>query len=222
MIYILSSPFSNFRSVEAACIHLGFSTTTVSPLEVLTIEYGSVLIVPGVGNMQSFSSFITDSILLDVFRDFLISHKIKILSICLGFHFLFSCSYESALSPCLSLFESDVIPIFNPLRPSVGWFSSNSSEIIDTSYFNERLTGYLAQTFYFTHSYGVAYDDKVAKRYNCFYYITDSGSKFLSAIYNSNYIGFQFHPEKSGAAGLSLLQYTLEHLEGTDDFAQAV
>jgi glutamine amidotransferase len=104
---------------------------------------------------------------------------------------------------CLGLLPGRVEPIYQPLKPSVGWSKlTRSSNGHIESKFDDFI---LQKEFYFTHSYGlrlqtspmeIVYDYKPE---NLQYPI-------IAAVFDPHFSGTQFHPEKSGKHGLGLLK----------------
>ncbi len=123
-----------------------------------------------------------------------------ILGICLGMQLLFERSYEYGVHEGLSLIKGEVRPLEGVLPagfniPHIGWNSLHFKKKIPLfRYVNE------GDYVYFVHSYyGVsAAADTVA--------VTDYALPITAAVANRNVAGCQFHPEKSGAVGLSILR----------------
>ena len=88
--------------------------------------------------------------------------------------------------------------------PHIGW---NGLNIKKPSRIFNRLRG--DEKFYFVHSYHVAPDDP-----DCVLTTTDYGYEFVSGIQTGNVIATQFHPEKSGDAGLAVLE---DFLKSSDE-----
>jgi glutamine amidotransferase len=128
------------------------------------------------------------------------------LGICLGLQILFGSSEEAPGCAGLGLFEGQVVKLKGgvdattgtPLKiPHTGW---NVAEPQGTRALGLQLLG-PAEHFYFVHSYAVAPSDPA-----CVAATTDYGERFVSAVAHENVFACQFHPEKSQAAGLALLE----------------
>jgi imidazole glycerol phosphate synthase glutamine amidotransferase subunit len=116
------------------------------------------------------------------------------LGICLGLQLLFEESAEDG-GACLGALEGRVVRLATPEKlPHVGW---NTIELNGSGGALEGLDG---EAFYFTHSYVVepVSPTVVAAR-------TTHGIPFVSAVAAGSVLGVQFHPERSGKAGLRLL-----------------
>ena len=120
--------------------------------------------------------------------------KIPFLGICLGLQLVFTKS-EEGNSQGLDIFKGKVAKIPSSVKvPHIGWnkvnFDNNHpifNNIPNDSY------------FYFVHSYYAIPNDKSNIIAN-----TNYGITFCSAFANKNYVGLQFHPERSGEIGLEI------------------
>ena len=66
--------------------------------------------------------------------------------------------------------------------------------------------------FYFTHSFGVKGLNNFSQDEYVFKYNVQEDKSIVGAIINKNFIGFQFHPEKSGEEGIKLLCKSIKFL----------
>lgn len=193
MIGIIDYGAGNIASIGNALTTLGVNYFASSDRGEL--ERAEKLIMPGVGEAYSAMQSLRRLGLADRLR----SCKKPFLGICLGMQVLFEKSDERD-SECLGIVEGS-IGRFNGQNgldrlkiPHMGWNSVHVrsydplfDSIPDGSY------------FYFVHSYRAPLvKDTVAETYY--------GDTFSSAIRKDRYRGVQFHPEKSGAAGLQLLK----------------
>ncbi len=138
-----------------------------------------------------------------------IQAKKPLLGICLGLHMLFSNSQESPDVEGLNIFEGTVEKLQLPPEykiPHMGW---NKITINDTSKNNTTLlTDVDNEYMYFVHSYYINPIDKdIITAY------TEYGDKIPIAIGKDNVHALQFHPEKSGEAGLNILRKFVEQIE---------
>lgn len=179
----------NLTSVRKGLAAVGARAfTPASPGEV---SHGAALVVPGVGH------FSATSVLDDSWRAAImaaVQHGIPLLGICLGLQWLFAGSDESPGQPGLGLLEGQCFKLPPPVKvPHVGW---NSLDIAAPS---PLLDGVADGTqVYFTHSYAAPVTpDTVAA--------TTHGRPFAAAVQRGHVCGVQFHPEKSGDAGLRIL-----------------
>lgn len=190
MIAVVDYGAGNVTSVQRALAHLGHSSRlTADASEVARAER---LIVPGVGHFgatRSLSS--TDLGAALVHR---IEEDAPLLGICLGMQWLFDCSAESAEASGLGALEGQCQPFPDGVKsPHVGW---DQLEITAAS---RLLRGLASGTFvYFTHSY---FAPVVAETVA----VCSYGVPHSAAIERGNLSAVQFHPEKSGDAGLAIL-----------------
>ena len=199
-VVILDYGTGNINSVKKACEYIGLNVEVRSdPNSILN---SSCLIFPGQGAYGSVVAALKLKGLFESLISYLNSNR-PLLGICIGFQLLFSKSEESALSNGLGFFkggfkrfDDSVSPV-----PHMGW---------NTVSFPESLSKVLPDNlFYFVHSY---YTDVVPE--NCKVGFTDYQTKFTSMIYKCpNVLATQFHPEKSGEAGLALLEYYFKNIQ---------
>ena len=118
-----------------------------------------------------------------------------LLGICVGMQLLFEASEEGPVSDGVGVLPGKIRRLTGDVKiPHIGW-----DEI--TVRPGSRLFAGLGHgtRFYFVHSYAPEPDgDAVAA-------VCDYGGRFAAAVEHGNLFGTQFHPEKSGAAGLALL-----------------
>jgi imidazole glycerol-phosphate synthase subunit HisH len=118
-----------------------------------------------------------------------------LLGICVGMQLLFEASEEGPVGDGVGVVLGKIRRLTGPVKiPHIGW-----DEV--TVRPGSRLFAGLQDgtRFYFVHSYAPEPDgDAVAA-------VCDYGGPFAAAVEQGNLFGTQFHPEKSGAAGLALL-----------------
>ena len=124
------------------------------------------------------------------------------MGICLGMQVMFERSEESP-GEGLALFDGDVKKLKTGRIPEMGWN--------DVMHQGDALFDGIPETaqFYFANSYVCHPEGKVSVA------MTEYGERFPSAIRKRNLCGVQFHPEKSGLAGLRLLRNFVKIAEGT-------
>ena len=192
MITIVDYRAGNLASVQKAIAHLGFdSHVTESPQEV---RRASRILLPGVGHFATMQR-LADSGMRGAIIDAL-ARKVPFLGICLGMQWLFEGSTEAPEVPALGVFKGMCERFPAELKsPHVGWND------LDVPTANSRLlAGVPPEAFvYYTHSYRAPVSEGVAAT-------TTYGAPFAAAVERDNVFGVQFHPEKSGAAGLQILR----------------
>ena len=153
------------------------------------------LVVPGVGAfgavMESLRTSKLDKRLVELVRA-----GTPYLGICVGMQVLFDTSEESAGTQGLSLVPGKVVRFRHPKVPQIGW-----NKLTPLS--DDWQPGYA----YFVNSYFPVPNDADDTLYEANY-----GGSFCAAIRRGTVTAFQFHPEKSGAFGESLLTRWVEHV----------
>ena len=194
MIAIIDYGAGNIRSIEKALEYVGAQVqVTGDPALVATAE---AIVLPGVGSGGAAMARMTEQGLDEAIRQATREGK-PFLGICLGMQLLADHHAEGEVDG-LGLFRGEVRRIpHGPKIPHMGWNLVAPlrkglpifAEIPPDAY------------FYFAHSYYVEPQDRqdVAA-------VTDYGSPYCSVIVSEHLWGTQFHPEKSGAAGLQLLR----------------
>lgn len=181
----------NIRSVTNALDRIGVSYVVTGDCEEL--RSAERIIFPGVGEAGSAMEYLRATGLDLVLRE----AKVPVLGICLGLQLLCSESDEGN-TRCLGILDGRVKRFITPRKvPHTGWSEVTNlnhpvfAGIPDGSY------------FYFVHSYRLEEcADTVAR---CLY-----GEPFSAAAARGNFIGVQFHPEKSAEVGERLLRNFVE------------
>ncbi len=193
-VAILDYGIGNLRSVEKALERVGVEAMITADGDVAREADGVIL--PGVGAFARAMERIGE---LELHR--LVSERVEagtpVLGICLGFQLLFEASTELGGSRGLGLIEGEVTELRAPgLKvPHIGW------EPVAWTRESELSEGIPDQTpFYFVHGFAPRpADDAVLLG------TAAHGERFACAIARPPVYGVQFHPEKSGSAGLALL-----------------
>ncbi|MFW6106419.1 MAG: imidazole glycerol phosphate synthase subunit HisF [Desulfovermiculus sp.] len=193
MITLLDYGAGNVRSVINALEYLGETVRLVrEPKDILQAE---ALIFPGVGAFGSMMAILEDKGYIQPLRRYLAQDK-PFLGICLGLQALFEGSEEAPNISGLGIFSGQVQRFQTSLSiPHMGWNqiqSHKSSSLFSGLHGDEH--------FYFVHSYHVVPSDP-----EIILTTTDYGQRFVSAVQKGNICATQFHPEKSGPVGLTVL-----------------
>ena len=194
MITLLDYGAGNVRSVINAIETLGQKVKVVSNIDdILSAEK---LIFPGVGNFESMIRILNKKNYVGALKDYLLSDR-PYLGICLGLQALFKDSEEAPDTKGLGLISGHVKKFDIDLSvPHIGW---NGINIKNESRIFNGLRG--DEKFYFVHSFHVVPDDD-----SFVLTTTNYGLEFVSGIQKGNITATQFHPEKSGDAGITLLK----------------
>ena len=153
------------------------------------------LIIPGTGSFSKAMKKLKKEKLDEKIYKFHSSNRL-ILGICLGMQLLFEKSCEFGNSKGLSLIDGEIKRLSNIKCSHIPHTRWNSIEIKNKSVKN--LFEYKRNNYYFVHSYFC--EPKSSKDIACF---TEYDKfKFCSVIFKNKLIGTQFHPEKSGDAGI--------------------
>lgn len=179
----------NLSSVRKALAHVGLEVVvTNSSADVRNCR---ALIVPGVGHFDATTPLDGD------LRSTILDHVKKgkaLLGICLGLQWLFEGSEEAPGVPGLGFLSGTCFKLGSTVKvPHVGWNTlerARPSPILD---------GAEGAFVYFTHSYAAPVTDAAVAT-------TVHGRRFASVVGVGNVFGVQWHPEKSGDAGLRVLR----------------
>ncbi len=182
----------NLLSVKKALEHLGVKCKVLE--SDADFEEVDGLILPGVGAFQSAVEKLRSSELYDGIEDWLLSDK-PFLGICLGMQLLFEGSEEAKEAGGFGLFEGKVVRFKKGKIPQIGW---NQVHLARKSKLMDGIED--GSFFYFLHGYYVETPER-----EIVVGLTDYGVEYPSAIEKDNMCSVQFHPEKSGAIGLKLL-----------------
>lgn len=169
----------------------------------------SGLILPGVGSFRDAMNLLKETG-LDTFVKQYVANGGYLLGICLGMQLLFDESEENGPAEGLSLIPGKVVRFTGEDNgekykvPHMGWnrLSFNQSSPL--------LKGLEEDYVYFVHSYYAQTDAS---------FVTASADYHVAVpaiVGSGNVFGMQFHPEKSGQMGMSLLRNYLALVEGKD------
>ena len=186
-VAIIDSGGSNLRSVAKAIDRLNKSYVITDIAD--EIMKASFVILPGVGSAKNVMSELKKKDLVDVINNL----KQPVLGICIGMQILFEYSAEGN-TKCLGLIEGDIQKFDKSTDlkvPQMGWNKVT---------FSDQKLKKFNNYYYFANSY---YSD-IQKHTTA---TSEYGNIFTSVVEKNNFLGCQFHPEKSSEAGEYFLQY---------------
>jgi len=191
MIAVVDYGAGNLTSVMKALRNVGAGAVVTSSAQV--VANAGKIILPGVGHFSA-TATLEQNGLKDAISQ-AIAHGVPFLGICVGMQWMLASSEEAPAVRGLELFPG-ICERFpdNVKSPHVGW------NALQTHPESRLFRGVAPGAFvYFTHSYRVPLTDATAAE--CEY-----GGAFSAGIERDRVFGVQFHPEKSGAAGLRVLE----------------
>lgn len=210
-IVIVDTGCANLSSVKFAIERVGFSATVTDDIE--QIKAAEKVIFPGVGSAKHAMDNIKAKGLVETLQQL----TQPVLGFCLGMQLMTESSTEGKESStegkesstegdnentveCLGLIPTDIKPLnAEGLRlPHMGWNTLTS--VSDHPVFSGINIG---DYFYFVHSFAAPISEYTVA--SCQY-----GSEFSAAIAKDNFIGCQFHPERSSDLGSKIIKNFLE------------
>ena len=194
MIAILDYGSGNLRSAQRAFQRSGEEVVVTSDRDIALNAQG--LVVPGVG---AFAACMEQ--LIAVGGAEIIANRVAkerpIFGICVGMQILFRDGDEHTNGPLhqgVSIWDESITKLDAPILPHMGW---NTVEVSSNS---NLFKGIEDQSFYFVHSYAAKKSVGIAQAWST------HSEKFLAAVEDGAIAATQFHPEKSGDAGLALIK----------------
>lgn len=206
MVAIVDYGVGNLFSLKSSLNAIGAEVVVTADKDVLSSA--DQIILPGVGAFEDAAKKLRETN-LDVTIKELAKNGKPLMGICLGMQLLFEKSFEYGEHDGLSLIKGVVKPIKDDVSeeykiPHIGWnplkFKGDISPIF--KYINNNDCVYFVHSFY-------------AKECEPYVIATaEYGAELTAAVANKNVFGCQFHPEKSGNIGLSILKAFIELKEG--------
>jgi glutamine amidotransferase len=191
MITIVDYGAGNLHSVKKAFDYLGAGAVVTD--QPGTVAAASKIVLPGVGHFSSLQALNTTGLDEALLQS--ASAGKPFLGICLGMQWLFEGSEECLEVAGAGIFPGKCRPFPSSVKsPHVGW---NSLAVQEGS---RLLRGVAQDSFvYYTHSFHAPVVTETAAA-------SEYGLRFAGAVERGNIFGVQFHPEKSGDVGLSILK----------------
>ena len=194
MIAILDYGSGNLRSAERAFATAGKDVVVTSDRNVALEAKG--LVVPGVGAFAACMNGLNAVDGAAIVRERLAKER-PTLGICIGMQIMFSQGTEHSEAGAhvgVGIWDGVVSQLDAPILPHMGW------NTVDSDPESVLFKSVEAESFYFVHSY--AAKNAVGKMQAW----STHGERFLAAVEDGYISATQFHPEKSGAAGLALIK----------------
>lgn len=197
----------NVRSAQRALEHVGADVTLTSDFD--TAFNCDGLFVPGVGAfdscMQGIRKFKGGELI-----DRRLAGGRAVFGVCVGMQVMFEQGVEHGIqTQGLGQWPGVVEKLSADVLPHMGW------NTVITPNESKLFAGVEGERFYFVHSYGVTkwlMPDEYEKTTAPLVTWCEYGEKFVAGVENGPLVATQFHPEKSGDAGLSVLQNWLKGL----------
>jgi glutamine amidotransferase len=197
-VVVVDHGSGNLRSAERALVRVGADVKVTADPAVADRAAGVVL--PGVGAFAACMSGVKA-----VGADRLARERIAagrpVLGICVGMHVLYDAGEEHGLrTEGVGLLTGEVVRLDAPILPHMGW------NTVAPTTGSALFAGIEGERFYFVHSYGVRPSGEPGET------TAAHGETFVAAVESGPLSATQFHPEKSGDAGLTLLENWLKTL----------
>jgi imidazole glycerol-phosphate synthase subunit HisH len=191
-IAIVDYRAGNLTSVKKALDRVSSGAVVTSDPDV--VARADKIVLPGVGHFAA-TSTLSEAGLREAIGQS-VERGVPFLGICVGMQWMIEASQEAPNVPGLALWRGECERFPASVKsPHVGW-----NQIGIRNGASRLLQGIPSDSFvYFTHSFRVPL--LAATVAECEY-----GGKFSAAVEQANVFGVQFHPEKSGAVGLKLLE----------------
>lgn len=208
-IHLIDCGIGNIYNVERALKYVGADVILCK--EPSQVSHVKAMVLPGVGAFRN----CLESIRARGFEDLILNHISEnkpFLGICVGMQLLADASEEFGVTPGWGIIPGVIqqIPTQNTdgtrLKvPHIGWkeLYISHQERWNKTPLNELKPG---QRVYFVHSFAFKVNDPADEIAHCQY----GGHSICAAVSRGNIIGTQFHPEKSGEAGLAILRKFIE------------
>lgn len=213
-VYLLDYVAGNVRSLVNAIEKTGYSVEWVrSPEEVAGADK---LILPGVGHFGHCLGQLASAGYLPAIRAHINAGK-PFMGICVGLQALFETSSEDPSVAGLGLIKGELVRFDNSSKsvPHIGWNSANAS---GKSLYDLRPES----KYYYVHSYNYPYVQGELESQGWTVATGSYGNEtFVGAVAKGNVLATQFHPEKSGVAGLRVIRSFLTG-EGQKTLGQEV
>jgi glutamine amidotransferase len=205
-VVVLDHGSGNLRSVQRALERAGASVEVTADREAALAAAG--LVVPGVGAFAACMAGIT-AVDGPAVIERRLAGGLPVLGICVGMQVMFEQGVEHGVTTQgLAQWPGVVDRLQAPVVPHMGWST------VEAPTGSWLFAGIESERFYFVHSYAARSWDLVTDGRTAAPLVTwsEHGDRFVAAVENGPLSATQFHPEKSGDAGIALLTNWLETL----------
>ena len=205
-VTVIDYGVGNLLSVQRGLEHCGAKVIlTADPEKILAAKR---VVLPGVGAFAKAMQALESLGLVAVIRE-LAQRKTPLLGICLGMQLLLEESDEFGVTGGLGLIPGRVIAVPNLTLsgesqkiPHIGWSALQPSNVAVGWQHTLLEDNHPGEAAYFVHSFMVVPTNSIHRIADCLY----GSHKIAATICQDNITGCQFHPEKSGEAGLKILR----------------
>ena len=205
-VVVLDYGSGNVHSAVQALDAAGANVALTSDRDAVLKADG--LFVPGVGAFTAVMNQLSAVHGAELIDKRLVAGK-PVIGICVGLQVMFELGVEHGIeTEGLGQWPGTVDKLDAPILPHIGW------NTVDVAMGSKLFSGIEHERFYFVHSYGVQKWELVVDGPLAAPKVTwaEYGSKFIAAVENGPLSATQFHPEKSGEAGIQLLRNWLNTL----------
>lgn len=214
VVHVIDAESGNLQSLRNAIEHLGFQVSFIKKGTDPALASAERLILPGVGNFGHVMDQLRKMGFVEPIKAYVASGK-PFMGICVGVQALFSGSEESPDTKGLNFLDLQLKKFDDKTKtvPEIGWNKLTVPELNKSGKTMYNLNS--AARYYFVHSYAAIVDEAqisdLEKSQGWKLALAQYGEeKFLAAIAKDNIFATQFHPEKSGKAGLKVIRAFLE------------
>lgn len=209
VVHIIDAESGNLRSLQNAIEFLGYETKLIKDATDPELAKATKLFLPGVGSYAHFVKLLFTKGFEKPIRDHIAAGK-PIMGVCVGLQALFNGSEESPGVEGLKYIDLELKKFDATTKsvPEIGW---NTLEIVgDQSFYDLNPNN----RYYYVHSYAAIVTDEQVRTLESEGWelaLTQYGDeRFIGAVSRDNVFATQFHPEKSGIAGLKVIKAFLE------------
>ncbi|KAF3914907.1 Cyclase [Dactylellina cionopaga] len=216
-VHLLDYVAGNVRSLVNAIEKVGYQVVWVKdPADLANAER---VILPGVGHFGHCLQSLAKANFTEPLTSYINSGK-PFMGICVGLQGLFEGSEEDSDTPGLGIIPGTLKRFDSTSKsvPHIGWNSAAATAVKSEESRGKSLYGLLpTNKYYYVHSYAVPYAEGELEAQGWDVAIARYGDeKFVGAIARDNVFATQFHPEKSGEAGLAVIKAFLDGKRLTD------